>query len=216
LLVGSKAAVLPTQVTAAGTGVAPCVKANVVVVQVAGSIASLKVAVTFLLTTTPVAVLAGSVELTVGAVVSVAVPVVKVHVLLAANALPAGSLTPVVIVAVYGVLTARLLVGLKIAVLPTQVTAPGTGVAPCVKVNVVAVQVAGSAASLKVAVRFLLVSTPVVVSPGFVELTVGGVVSAAPPSLLRLLWHPAIKTANGNVTNHILEILMTHSFAARR
>jgi hypothetical protein len=150
------------------------------VVIVAGSIASLKVALMFLLMGTPVAVSAGSVEVTVGGVTSVVVPVVKVHVWLAANALPARSLNPVVTVAVWRVLTARLPVGAKVAVLPTQVTAPATAVAPA-SVNVVAVQVAGSTASLKVAVSFRLVATPVAVSPGFVELTVGGVVSPAGP-----------------------------------
>ena len=69
-------------------------------VTVAGSIASLKVAVMLLLTGTLVAVLAGSVEVTVGAVASAVAPVVKPHVALAANALPAKSLNPVVSVAV--------------------------------------------------------------------------------------------------------------------
>jgi len=100
LLVGSKAATAFVEVTVPETGVAPCVKVKVAAVIVAGSIASLKVAAMFPLTTTLVAVLAGSVELTVGAVVSAVVPVVKLHVLLTANGLPARSLTPVVIVAV--------------------------------------------------------------------------------------------------------------------
>jgi len=68
------------------------------VVAVAGSTASLKVAVMFVLTGTLVAVSAGSVEVTVGAVLSAA-PVVKFHVV-AASALPAKSLIPVVSVAV--------------------------------------------------------------------------------------------------------------------
>jgi len=68
-------------------------------VTVAGSTASLKVAVMFVLTGTLVAVSAGSVEVTVGAVLSAA-PVVKFHVALAASALPAKSLIPVVSVAV--------------------------------------------------------------------------------------------------------------------
>src|SRR6185295_8082947 len=102
----------------------------------------------------PVAVSAGSVELTVGAVVSAVAPVVKLQVLLAANALPTRSVTPVVIVAVTTVLAARSLVGLKVATVPTYVTTPGTGVAPCVTVKVVELIVAGSIASLKVAVMF--------------------------------------------------------------
>ena len=66
---------------------------------VKGSIASLKVAAIFLLTATPVAALAGSVKLTVGAVVSEPAPVVKLHPKALAMALPARSLTPVVIMA---------------------------------------------------------------------------------------------------------------------
>jgi hypothetical protein len=52
------------------TAVAPCFKVNVVVVIVKGSITSLKVAEIFVLVKTPVAALAGTVELTMGAVVS--------------------------------------------------------------------------------------------------------------------------------------------------
>ena len=74
--------------------------------------------------------------------------------LLTANALPARSLAPVVIVAVKTVLAARSLVGFKVATVPAYVTAPGTGVAPCVKVKVAVVIVAASIASLKVAVMF--------------------------------------------------------------
>ena len=47
-----------------------------------------------------------------------AVPVVKFHTKGAANALPARSFAPVVIVAVNGVLGARLLAGVKVAVVP--------------------------------------------------------------------------------------------------
>ena len=67
---------------------------------VSGSIASLKVAAMFLLRATAVAALAGSVELTVGAVVSGVTPVVKLQLKPVASALPARSLTPVVMVAV--------------------------------------------------------------------------------------------------------------------
>jgi hypothetical protein len=109
------------------------------------------------------------------------VPVVKLQVLSTANGLPARSLAPVVIVAVYEVLAARLLAGSKVATEPVEVTDPETGVAPCFKVKLVAVIVAGSIASLKVAVRFLLTTTPVAVSTGSVELTVGAVVSVAAP-----------------------------------
>jgi hypothetical protein len=78
----------------------PC-EVKVKLVTVAGSIASLKVAETFVLTGTPVFVSIGSVGRTaVGAVASAAAPVVNVHTWLAANALPAKSLNPVVTVAV--------------------------------------------------------------------------------------------------------------------
>jgi len=117
-------------------------------------------------------------------------------------------MAPVVIVAVCVALIARSLVGLKVAVLPMQLTAPGTGVAPCVKVNVVAVQVAGSIASLKVAAMFLLMATAVAALPGFVELTVGAVVSVLPPPPLSSSPHPAMKAASSNVINHIPGILM--------
>jgi hypothetical protein len=85
---------------------------------------------------------------------------VKVHVLSAANGIPARSMAAVVIVAVYGVLAARSLVGSKVATEPMEVTVPETGVAPCFKVKLVAVIVAGSIASLKVAVTFLLTTAP--------------------------------------------------------
>ena len=59
----------------------------------------------------------GSVRVTVGAVVSVAAPVVNVHTLLLVIA-PFKVRTPVVIVAVNRVLAGKLLVGVKVAVLP--------------------------------------------------------------------------------------------------
>jgi hypothetical protein len=181
---------------------------KVIVVIVAGSIASLKVAIGLLLMATFVVVSAGELELTVGAVVSVVVPVVKVHTLLTGNGLPARSFIPVVILALYEVLIARSLVGLKIAVLSTQLTAPVTAVSVSVsvKVNVVAVQVRGSIGSLKVAVMFLLVATSEVVSIGLVERTVGPVVSeelavcVAVGPVPALSSHPAMKTVSGNAT----------------
>jgi len=99
--VGSKVAVLPEYVTEPATGADPGpVTRNVALLIELGSIASLNVAVTLLLRATLLAPLAGLVETTVGAVVSVAVFVVKVQVKLFANELPAASLAPVVIVAV--------------------------------------------------------------------------------------------------------------------
>ena len=73
---------------------------KVVPMIVNGSIASLKVAAIFVLVATLVAVTAGTVRVTVGGVRSSAVPVVKLQIKSLANALPAVSLAPVVIVAV--------------------------------------------------------------------------------------------------------------------
>ena len=67
---------------------------------------------------TPVAPLAGTVAVTIGRVVSRVAPVVKVQTKLAASALPAKSLAPVVTVAVYAVRGARALAGVKVAVTP--------------------------------------------------------------------------------------------------
>src|SRR5204863_6940685 len=85
---------------------------------VKGSIASLKVALMARLVATPVAALAGTVELTVGAVVSGVAPVVKLQLKPVVSALPARSLAPVVTVAVYAVRGARALAGVKVAVTP--------------------------------------------------------------------------------------------------
>ncbi len=82
------------------TGVVPCFKVKVAAVIVKGSIASVKMALILLLMATPVSVLWGKMELTVGMVVSAATPVVKVHTKLLARALPDTSLAPVVTVAV--------------------------------------------------------------------------------------------------------------------
>jgi hypothetical protein len=202
LLAGSKVATLPEEVKVAKTAVVPCFNVKLAWVIVEGSIASLKVAVMFLLTTTPVAVSAGSVELTVGGVVSPVVPVVKLHVLLTAIVLPARSLTPVVIVAVYCVLAVRAGTGLKIALVLTQVTVPEIDIVPCIKVNVVVLQLEGAIGSLKVAVILQLRGTPMAALKGMVELTVGLVVSAGAPAPLSLeLEHPAMPARNNAIKN---------------
>src|SRR5438270_14086675 len=85
---------------------------------VKGSIGSLKVALMVWLIGTAVAPLAGTVALTVGAVVSRVAPVVKLQMKSAAGALPARSLAPVVTRAVYVVREARALAGVKVAVTP--------------------------------------------------------------------------------------------------
>src|ERR1041385_7740989 len=77
---------------------------------------------------------------------------------------------------------ARALVGAKVAVVPTKVTEPATGVVPCFRVKLVVLIVEGSIVSLKVAAIFLLIATPVAAFAGSVELTVGRVVSAGIPN----------------------------------
>ena len=84
-------------------------------------------------------------------------------------------------VAVYSVLDASVFVGLKIAVMPATVTVPGSAVVPCIKVNVVVVTVNGFIGSLKVAEILPSIATPVAAVVGNVEMTVGGVLSAAAP-----------------------------------
>ena len=96
----------------------PRLKVKVAVLTVKGSIASLNVAARFLPSRTSVAPFAGTVKVTIGAVVSGVAPVVKVHTWSLASGLPARSRAPVVIVAVYRVLGARATVGLKVAVTP--------------------------------------------------------------------------------------------------
>jgi hypothetical protein len=154
------------------------------VVIVEGSIASLNVARTFALIGTPVAAFAGAVNVTTGGVVSGVEPVVKPHTKLAASARPEESVAPVVIVAVCAVLGPRLLVGSKLAVRPTYVTTPDTGVAPCLSVNVDVVIVEGSIASLNVARTFALIGVPVVAFAGDVKATTGGVASTIGPGIV--------------------------------
>src|SRR6185503_13024760 len=86
------------------------------VLMVKGSIASLKVALMVWLIGTAVAALAGTVALTVGAVVSSVAPVVKLQPKSVASALPARSFAPVVIRAVNVVRGAKALAGVKVAV----------------------------------------------------------------------------------------------------
>jgi hypothetical protein len=155
---------------------------------------SLKVAVGFVLRATPVAPFAGVVELTVGRVVSRVVPALKVQTKLLAKALPAKSLTPVVIVAVYRTPAARLLAGVKVAVVLVEATVPMTGVSGVsvvvlaeatvpvrgvvlCSVKVAVVMVSRLIASLKVAVTFVLSATPVAPFAGLTKVTVGRVVS---------------------------------------
>src|SRR6202140_4675934 len=96
------------------TGVAPGpVTVKVVPLMVAAFMISLNVAEMVVLTATPVAPFAGTVETTVGGAA-----VVNVQTKLAASGTPAGSFAPVVIVAVNKVLLARTAVGANVVVLP--------------------------------------------------------------------------------------------------
>jgi hypothetical protein len=83
--------------------------------------------------------------------------------------------TPVVIVAVYVVALANDADGLKVAVVPESVTVPATEAVPALRVNVVVLT--DLTASLKVAVTSAATGTAVAPVTGFVELTVGRVVS---------------------------------------
>src|SRR5439155_25131625 len=95
-----------------------CCDQSVSGVMVTGAIASLKVAAMFAVMPTRVAVMGGTVALTVGRVVLGVAPVVKLQLKPVGSALPARSLAPVVIVAVKVALGARVLTGLKVAVTP--------------------------------------------------------------------------------------------------
>jgi hypothetical protein len=77
------------------------------------------------LTPTPVAPFPGTVQTTLGAAA-----VVKVQTKLAQRPTPAGSFAPVVIVAVNKMLLARIAVGVNVAVVPAQVTTPGSDSVP--------------------------------------------------------------------------------------
>ena len=119
---------------------------------VAGVIASLNVAVRAWLMGTPVAPLAGVVEITAGKVG--AGTVLKLHTKLLASELPARSVAPVVIVAVNTVFGASGVAGVSVATVPAQFTVPVTTVAPgplTVKVVAGDWRVTQFIASLKVA-----------------------------------------------------------------
>jgi hypothetical protein len=104
--------------------------------------ASLKVAVIFWFMGTVMAPFAGFVAVTLGIV-----PVVNVHTKSAAKGFPGGFAAPVVIIAVYGVLGASNALGVKLAVVPENVTTPVTITAPGpVTRKVAAFIVAGSMA----------------------------------------------------------------------
>jgi uncharacterized protein (DUF58 family) len=100
----------------------------------------------------------------------------KLHTYLLAIAVPAKSWAPVLMVAVYRVLTVSGLPGVKVATLPEQATVPVTGVVPGpVTVKAVAgdASVAHFIASLKVALSTWLRGTPVAPLTGIVDITAG-------------------------------------------
>ena len=157
------------------------------VVMEKGSIGSLKVTLTVLLSGTAVAPQLGLVKITVGGVLSGAGPVVKVHVKSLNIALPARSLTPVVAVIWYTVLGVRALVGVNVATvtlpLGALTTAPPMGVIPggTVRVKVLVERVEVSIASLKITATLVLSTTSVAPQLGLVASTKGGVVSGVIP-----------------------------------
>ena len=117
-------------------------------------------------------------------------------------ALPARSLTPVLIVARYGVLGSRLLLGLKVAILfvASRVTTPVIDGPPKVRIVKVAVLIdVWSIASLKVAVMLLSIGTLATARKGAVKVTVGGG-SVFPPLLSA---QPKAKMGSSRATNHI-------------
>jgi hypothetical protein len=93
---------------------------NETFVIVNGSIGSLKFAEINAFNATPTAFAAGSVDRTVGGVTSGAAPVVNDQIKGTAIALPATSVTPVVIVAVQRVLAGSGCTGVKVAILPVE------------------------------------------------------------------------------------------------
>jgi len=96
------------------TGVAPGpANVNVDVVIVEASIGTLNVADTVELSATAAAPFTGTVETTAGGAA-----VLKVQTKFAASGAPVGSFAPVVIVAVNGVLLARIALGVNVAVVP--------------------------------------------------------------------------------------------------
>src|SRR4051812_21369417 len=121
----------------------------------------------------------------------VVVPVAKLHAYGAARAWPARSLAPVEMVAVKEAPVARLLLGVKVAVEPEEVTVPDTVELPCFTVNELAVNVAGSIAALKVAATVTLRGTPEPSLEGLVELTVGAMPPALSPGGVESLPHAA-------------------------
>jgi hypothetical protein len=142
------------------------------------------------------------------------IAVVNIHTKSCASPLPNWSCAPVVIVAVYGVSSARGFRGVKVATMSvaSMETVPVTEFAPAANVNVVAGEmiVAGFMALLKVAVTAALWQMPETPTPGFTETTVGGV-SGEPgfptPEFLSGSLHAVVTISSRNAVNQILELL---------
>jgi hypothetical protein len=142
-------------------------------------IASENVAETVEFNATPEAAFAGETDETVGGVVSAAPLVVKLQVKLARKWLPAASVTPVVSMAVYCVLAARLANGVKVAPLLVVLIVPDTAVPERVATLKVAdVTVVFRIVSEKATLIAEFTPTAIALFAGEVEDTVGGVVSA--------------------------------------
>src|SRR5438034_557347 len=99
---------------------------------------------------TPVAEFAGTVALTVGAVVSGITPVVRLHKKSAASALPARSVARALIVAVYVGRGFSLPAAATIDVYPLSLHGRSSDLIPCLRVKVLVLMVDASIASLKV------------------------------------------------------------------
>jgi hypothetical protein len=137
--------------------------------------------------------------------------VVNVQVKLVASELPNASWTPVVIVAVKVVFTARLFKGVKVATMAVESreTVPAT-LAPVgsATVNVAVVMVRGFIGLLKVAVMIVALGQATVEPVGGVTaLTTGGVsglLGFPAPAFLSGSLQPAMTTASKNAGIHIL------------
>ena len=128
---------------------------------------------------------------------------------LVASALPNVSWTPVVIVAVKAVFTARAFMGVKVATRPVESRegVPGT-FAPLesAKVNVAVVIVRGFIALLNVAVMIVVLGQATVVPlAGVTAVTVGGARGLPVPACLSESLHPAMTRASRNAGIQILE-----------
>jgi hypothetical protein len=172
LAAGVKVATAPEHPMVPGTGVAPGpVTVNAAAGKGTQLIGSLKVALMTWPAGTPVAVFTGIVETTTGG----GVIVVNVHTELAASGMPEALVAPVVIVAVYWVLYARLADGMNVATTPVYVTVPATAVPPGpVNVKVDALIVVGFIGSLNVALNVWPMATFVAPFTGSVDTTAGG------------------------------------------